>query len=487
MFGAVAVDDGVEDAPLDAGPGGGFGLGLVDGVGAGASAFERGADAFEQAAPGGFGLGELEGLVAEGGGGLALGGRGFGRGGQSDGAEEEEALDFVAEAGDLVVAEEVEAWGGVGPGAGSEDVQGFEVVVEQAFDVEGVGAEAEQGEAEAGGVVEEAAGAFGVEAALGGVDAFAVGEVSESVEGGVAGGDAFDVEEAVDGFVVASAVFGGEGLGVEGPGDGFAAEGFDVAVDEGGGGGDEGQQDGGGDGQSDAVASDPAASAAGEVFTGVAEGAVFGEGLEVGGEGGGGGVASAGLRFEAGADDGGEGGRDFGEAVAEPRGVAAAFGGGGAEGLGHGPGAGSGAVGEGSGGHGFVEQDAEGVDVGAGVDAGGVTVGEGFQVFGGHVGEGAAKGLGCRFVGTSPGRAGEVEVEEHGAAVGGDQDVGGLDVAVDDAVLVGMVEGFGQACADPGDGVAEGQIGQGGRRAGVGLSGGVGRFKGFKDFEEIGT
>ena len=95
----------------------------------------------------------------------------------------------------------------------------------------------------------------------------------------------------------------------------------------------------------------------------------------------------------------------------------------------------------------FVGDDAESVDVGAGVDLVGVAGG----LFGGHVGEGAKDGadfgvhggeLDVGIVGD-----GETEVEDLGmrgiVGIGGghDEDVGGLEVAVDDAFWVGIVDG----------------------------------------------
>jgi hypothetical protein len=41
-----------------------------------------------------------------------------------------------------------------------------------------------------------------------------------------------------------------------------------------------------------------------------------------------------------------------------------------------------------------------------------------------------------------------VEVEQHGLGVGGEQDVGGLQVEVDQAVLVGVVQSIGQGTAE---------------------------------------
>ena len=98
----------------------------------------------------------------------------------------------------------------------------------------------------------------------------------------------------------------------------------------------------------------------------------------------------------------------------------------------------------------FVQDDAQGVDVGAGVDG----VGLAAELLGGGVGEGAGElalagdgggGSGARRDGTvGVGRVvelGDAEVDDARAAVGVDEDVGGLEVAVDDAPLVGVVHG----------------------------------------------
>ncbi len=103
-------------------------------------------------------------------------------------------------------------------------------------------------------------------------------------------------------------------------------------------------------------------------------------------------------------------------------------------------------------GQGLVEHDAEAVDVGAVVEPLGVAVEQGAEVLGRHVIDRPAR---CGIDGLAvvvERLPGEVEVEEHGHAVGGDQDVGWLDVAVEDAALVGVIEGLGQPGAPPGDG-----------------------------------
>ena len=95
----------------------------------------------------------------------------------------------------------------------------------------------------------------------------------------------------------------------------------------------------------------------------------------------------------------------------------------------------------------FVEEDAEGVDVGAGVDVGGVGVGAG--LLRAHVGRGADHLLEAgeeRLVGeVGLHRLGDAEVDHLGHRLGavldGDEDVAGLEVAVDDAFLVGVLDG----------------------------------------------
>ena len=100
----------------------------------------------------------------------------------------------------------------------------------------------------------------------------------------------------------------------------------------------------------------------------------------------------------------------------------------------------------------FVEDDAEGEEVSAGVEF----LAKG--LFGRHVGDSAEGGAGAgemsgvgserslvaisggRFCG---GKFGEAEIEDFGVAASGDEDVGGLDVAVDDAFGVGGIESFG--------------------------------------------
>ena len=110
------------------------------------------------------------------------------------------------------------------------------------------------------------------------------------------------------------------------------------------------------------------------------------------------------------------------------------------------------AKGQRAGGH-LVEHDAEGEQVGAGVEF------LAARLLGRHVGDGAQWRAGAgevlvvdgseaerdrlRAGGDARGDLGEAEVENLGVAARGDEDVGGLDVAVDDALGVGGVEGVG--------------------------------------------
>jgi len=58
------------------------------------------------------------------------------------------------------------------------------------------------------------------------------------------------------------------------------------------------------------------------------------------------------------------------------------------------------------------------------------------------------------------GGAGDVEVEQHGLPVRGQEHVGRLQVQVNQAALVGELKGLGQANADPADGVDVRHLGQ---------------------------
>ncbi len=95
----------------------------------------------------------------------------------------------------------------------------------------------------------------------------------------------------------------------------------------------------------------------------------------------------------------------------------------------------------------FVQDDAQRIDVAAGID-GPATAAEVLQVLGGHVGEGSPH---ARRRGTAAelGVVGEVEVKQHRLPFVGQQDVGRLEVAVDDAALVSVLQALAHARADP--------------------------------------
>ena len=120
----------------------------------------------------------------------------------------------------------------------------------------------------------------------------------------------------------------------------------------------------------------------------------------------------------------------------------------------------------------LVERGAEGVDVAAVVDD--HALGE--RLLGAHVAERAEQVAGHRHAGVLF-DAGQAEVGDPELAGVVDQEVGRLDVAVEDAVLVGVVEGFGGLDAEPGDraevfaGVEGGEGGEGGDGGGVGVVG----------------
>ena len=86
----------------------------------------------------------------------------------------------------------------------------------------------------------------------------------------------------------------------------------------------------------------------------------------------------------------------------------------------------------------LVEHDAEGVEIGAAVDF------FAQRLLGRHVGDGAGD---AALAGDADGALadGEAEIDEldrGGAGAVGEEDVGGFEVAVDEAVLVGVAEGF---------------------------------------------
>ena len=207
-----------------------------------------------------------------------------------------------------------------------------------------------------------------------------------------------------------------------------------------GGGADEGggDEDRGGDG--DAVAPDELAGAVEDRVGACGDGVAVSEAREVGAEGLGGGVAAGGLLAEGGEDDGvevaGEAapearGRVVGEGAARGRGVGVAD----EASVGVGEGAGD-AVGRGAGEE-LVEDEAEGVDVGGGGDGlAGDLLGAG--VLGR---EAPDVGHGLEGLGGVVEDGGDAEVEEARASVVADDDVGGLEVSVDDEVGVGVLDG----------------------------------------------
>ncbi len=96
----------------------------------------------------------------------------------------------------------------------------------------------------------------------------------------------------------------------------------------------------------------------------------------------------------------------------------------------------------------FVQDDAEGVEVAAGIQLS-AAVANRVEMFGGHVGQRAA---GHRRRGIAAfGVLGHVEVKQHRLAVLGQEDVGRLEVVVQDAALVGVGQSVGEALADPQD------------------------------------
>src|SRR5665213_1795019 len=179
---------------------------------------------------------------------------------------------------------------------------------------------------------------------------------------------------------------------------------------------------------------------AGEVAEGVFagdDGAVFEGAADVVGELRGGLIALLGLFAERHEDDVVEVGRkvEFGELLAADLDVAdsALDAGGGVEidGL------------DALSGEQLVEHGAEGVDVGGGGD------GEATDLLGAGVagGEGAACAGGwivpvLVLFRVSADQLGDAEVEQLGGGIGGDKDVGGLQIAVDDEVAVGVGDGF---------------------------------------------
>jgi len=85
-------------------------------------------------------------------------------------------------------------------------------------------------------------------------------------------------------------------------------------------------------------------------------------------------------------------------------------------------------------GHHFIEGDAEGVQIGA------IVGGIAFDLLGWHVIEGAQRGSGHGEAAIGRG-AGDAEIHEFYGAIGSEHHVGGLNVAVDDVLFVGVAKG----------------------------------------------
>ena len=96
----------------------------------------------------------------------------------------------------------------------------------------------------------------------------------------------------------------------------------------------------------------------------------------------------------------------------------------------------------GSAGEEFVENGAEGVDVGTGVDVGGGAGLLGDMYWGvPRTGRGGGRGVAGEWALEG---LGDAEVDDFGgphAVLGGDEDIGGLEVAMDDAFLMGVLDG----------------------------------------------
>ena len=93
----------------------------------------------------------------------------------------------------------------------------------------------------------------------------------------------------------------------------------------------------------------------------------------------------------------------------------------------------------------LVEDRAQGVDVGGGRDVGGRAAG----LLGGHVARRAHDVAGAGQARLALHQLGQAEVGDLRDALVGEHDVGRLDVAVDDPVLVGVVEGPGERLDQP--------------------------------------
>jgi len=95
-----------------------------------------------------------------------------------------------------------------------------------------------------------------------------------------------------------------------------------------------------------------------------------------------------------------------------------------------------------AGGH-FVKDEACGVKIGAGVEI------SAKKLLGGHVGERAGERVGFKFrlsdrFGEGDAKTGEAEIEDFEAAVIREDEIGGLKVAMNDGVIVGSDEAFGE-------------------------------------------
>ena len=105
-----------------------------------------------------------------------------------------------------------------------------------------------------------------------------------------------------------------------------------------------------------------------------------------------------------------------------------------------------------------------------GIEGGGTPGGERPQAFRRHVGQGPSR-IFERTVGLVERPVpGQVEVQKHRVAVGRQQDVRWLHIAMDDVAALRMVKGVGQPGRDPGHGLAVGQTVQDLARGRAGLT-----------------
>ncbi len=91
-------------------------------------------------------------------------------------------------------------------------------------------------------------------------------------------------------------------------------------------------------------------------------------------------------------------------------------------------------------------------------------------MLGGHVGNGAAH-RGSHLGIHAAQVLGDVEVQEQGLTIAANQNVGGLDIAMDNAALVGVLQRFGQVQNDPGHGTKVGHLTQEIQWGGAGTEG----------------